>query len=344
VRWRSELPPDGGAAGHWASSDHAVYQTDGSAKGETWLRYEHLVPSEYQWQQRERGAPADADPVKPQLITDFTAYNTGSSQKERMGPGPLPDPSGMHWVGDLALQCQADVDNDRGQIVLELVKGGRKFQCRLDVSTGTAEMSIDGVAKSQFNPQAQTKVKGPGKYEMMFANCDRRLYLWIDGDEVLMENYPDLQLQNDLPDEADLQPVGVASSGASMKLSHLKIFRDLYYIAVNKEQRMVDYVYMPQDLQTGNLERFFSDPRQWSGALADKNMAQVDFPLGEDKFFAMGDNSAKSRDSRAWGVVPRDLLIGKAFFVYWPHSWDRLPGTKFPFPFFPNFPRMGFVR
>jgi signal peptidase I len=32
----------------------------------------------------------------------------------------------------------------------------------------------------------------------------------------------------------------------------------------------------------------------------------------------MGDNRAQSCDSRTWGSVPRDKLIGIVFFVYWP--------------------------
>jgi hypothetical protein len=37
-------------------------------------------------------------------------------------------------------------------------------------------------------------------------------------------------------------------------------------------------------------------------------------------------------------------LVGKALFIFWPHSFDRLPGTRIPFPFFPNFARMRFIR
>jgi len=136
-----------------------------------------------------------------------------------------------------------------------------------------------------------------------------------------------------------------------MKVGHLKIFRDIYYIAMRGEGPMYDYIRPPKAILTGEFEEFFSDPRQWGAFFAENNMAEVEFRLkkddvdrNKDQFFAMGDNSAKSRDSRAWGNVPRVLLIGKAFFVYWPHSWDRIPGTKIPFPFFPNFSRMGFVR
>jgi signal peptidase I len=40
--------------------------------------------------------------------------------------------------------------------------------------------------------------------------------------------------------------------------------------------------------------------------------------LGEDEFFMMGDNRQSSCDSREWGPVPRENLIGPVFAVYWP--------------------------
>ena len=37
-----------------------------------------------------------------------------------------------------------------------------------------------------------------------------------------------------------------------------------------------------------------------------------------DHYFMMGDNRGASDDSRYWGPVPRDWIIGEAFFTYWP--------------------------
>ncbi|MGW8257414.1 MAG: signal peptidase I, partial [Thermoguttaceae bacterium] len=86
-RWESDQNPKG-LRGDWTSDDLAAFHTDGTAHGEVWLRYRHLVPSSEQWKNREEPALSAAGPVKPQLITDFTAYNTGSTLSASIAPTP----------------------------------------------------------------------------------------------------------------------------------------------------------------------------------------------------------------------------------------------------------------
>ncbi len=40
--------------------------------------------------------------------------------------------------------------------------------------------------------------------------------------------------------------------------------------------------------------------------------------IGEGQYFMMGDNRGQSCDSRVWGPVPRENIIGEVFAVYWP--------------------------
>ena len=65
----------------------------------------------------------------------------------------------------------------------------------------------------------------------------------------------------------------------------------------------------------GNLPR-----TQYEFAVPGKPMIVPD-----NSFFVMGDSRDNSEDSRFWGFVPRELVIGRAMFVYW--SCDRGAGS-----------------
>ncbi len=56
------------------------------------------------------------------------------------------------------------------------------------------------------------------------------------------------------------------------------------------------------------------------------------YALSDDEYFVMGDNRVASSDSRAWGNLPRENIIGRALVRLWPvMRADILPG-KVSFP------------
>ena len=62
---------------------------------------------------------------------------------------------------------------------------------------------------------------------------------------------------------------------------------------------------------------------QWQFAL--RNYIQGDdLVVPPDRYFAMGDNRDVSYDSRYWGFIPRENIIGRPMFIYW--SFETPPG------------------
>jgi signal peptidase I len=67
-----------------------------------------------------------------------------------------------------------------------------------------------------------------------------------------------------------------------------------------------------------NGYRGYSNP---SPAVAEYLTSPDDvFTVPPRSYFALGDNSYNSSDSRYWGVVPEHNVIGRGYFVYWPFS------------------------
>ncbi len=89
----------------------------------------------------------------------------------------------------------------------------------------------------------------------------------------------------------------------------------------------LNYNFPPQGIQ------LYSSPviPEWAREM--KNYVHGDeivVPAG--KYFAMGDNRDHSADSRYWGFVDRDAIMGRPFLIYWSveaSSADYVPSTFF---------------
>jgi signal peptidase I len=351
-RWNQESRgPD---AERWQIGPKGERFTVSAGSDPSWLRYRHLVPWREDWQRYlvEGRLPPRLESFSGQLITDYYAYNDFFPSSDASGS------FGLGWVGDLAMDCELQIESDTGEVSLDLVEGGVHYTCRIDVGTGTATLSIaEGAqpfvdeAQQSLHPTASVPIRGRGRYQLRFANVDDQLLLWVNGRLAAFDG-PTTYLPEDpvephwsAQDPGDLAPLGVGARNVRMQVHRLKVLRDVYYQAVERDFKA--------EYGTGHsmddIREIFSNPHSWATTNLFRSRRTVAFELGEGQYFPMGDNSPQSKDARLWSeggnrstgykdpppYVKEELLIGKALLIYWPHAWR---------PFLPNFERLGLIR
>lgn len=345
----------------WQSQDesHSFTLTDATSKDKPqhWLRYRHFVPTADVWRAAlkvddgerlnnfgRKGVDALANP-RPQLITDFCGYNAFSSAQDI-------DAESYFWVGDLTLGCNVTIGKlaESSELLLELNKGVHRYRCRINPQTGEAQLLRivwlnRNEEEEEIIAKATTSVRGVGNHRIEFANVDQRLCLWVDGRLINFDGKPEYALpevENLGPQEEDLSPIGIAARGLDVEVSHLQIHRDIYYQSSHEEQSE-DYSPFSSHLEEWtpcsphrHLRQVLDNPAAWwESYQACRRDARFD--LGPDEFLMLGDNSPKSKDSRLWEndrrarhrhAVPRSALVGKAFYIYWPHGQPFLNGGE----------------
>ena len=365
-RFASARMKSAGWPSRWKAQSADGWQTDGSSfslanrSSTAWMRYQHLLPRRNDWRAVGHGDTLQFDSdYAGHLITDYYAYNDTLSQF---------DENGSCWVGDLAVEADVDIRRGDGELILDLVEGGRHYSCTISATTGQARLAIDQGresfqsrgGQSVRHPVAATAVKGTGSHRLKFANIDDQLHLWVD-DRLMKFDSPttfvspvDLSPQWSANDTGDLQPVGIAARGLEIDASKLRVFRDIYYRAVEVDNGP-NSEYASLLVRSGDdIDTIMSRPKSWRTTDLFASRRSVTFKLEADQFFPMGDNSPQSKDARLWSngnrgivsddpppYVERELLIGRALAIYWPHGWRV--GTGW-IGIIPNFQRIGLIR
>jgi len=192
---------------------------------------------------------------------------------------------------------------------------------------------------------------------LSFENVDYRLAVRVGDEEVLASSDDPGSSAYYAPDVAFLRkqstgrwrqnppqsvPPRLFGLDGSFEVSHLIVDRDIYYY---RNARVAGLPAAPWAPDEG-----------WASEV-------TPILLRGHEFFMLGDNTAASKDSRLWdefgphlvdrgeefqlGTVPRDQLIGKAFFVYWPAggrlSWLPLPKIN-EIGIIPDVGRMRWIR
>ena len=319
--------------------------------GRQWLRYRHFVPTPEVWRAALKSDVGDrlsdfgvngADSLKrpkAQLVTDFCGYNAFSAQQDI-------DLDSYFWVGDLSVACDVRIDklSENPELLLELNEGVHRFRCRIDPKTGEAQLQrivwLNAAAEDvEVLAKATTSVVGTGQHRIEFANVDQRLCLWIDGSLIDFgpkAEYTLSEIENLGPQEEDLTPVGIAAHGINVDVAHLQIHRDIYYRSSHTLDWGADQEEWTPCSSHQHLRSLLTDPIAW-GESYQACHHEARFDIGPDEFMMLGDNSPRSKDSRLWGndrraehrhAVPRSALVGKAFYIYWPHGQPFLNGGE----------------
>lgn len=267
---------------------------------------------------------------EPGWIVDKNGYN-----------GPLIPIHGIHIApyhvqSDVRLSAVVEIESGSGFVELELTKYDVTFRLRLAAdgawmveSRHNESGAGSGTEFSKLSSGTITAVRGRA-VPIALAIADYQVSAELDGGRVFASTDQQYSVALDIARERSLHPqrprVVIAAERVVARVARIVIHRDVFYTN--------DVAPPGRELHAG-----LGSP----------------FSLDEDDYFVLGDNSRASSDARVWdevgphlrdayaagrhrpGTIPRDQLLGRAFFVYW-------PGVRSLAGRFPILPDVGNIR
>ncbi|MCC6908444.1 MAG: signal peptidase I [Phycisphaerales bacterium] len=280
-------------------------------------------------------------------VTDRVAYNE-PVEDERESQLPLN-------VSDIRLAAMIAPDSDGLESTIHLECRGHEFEAALTPTKAQLRMRPQGGA-SQWTVLADEPIDGfapAGRATSVeFWHVDQALWLWIDGQRIAHATY------DWHPSERLLFATGLSGAQAAQDGSENQ------YVSAEHQPRPLRlewrFANSPVTLHRVELDRDLyyrpSARGQGNPAPALATHPTTLLLLDDDQYFCCGDNSPASLDGRLWGdpapwiaqeiddapgVVNRELLLGKAFFVYFPSPEGVREGA---IRFVPNFGAMRFIH
>jgi len=297
--------------------------TEGSFNGHIWRRPLKAANGSKWEVNRQNPTEFLLDSLPDQINRLIYDDSAGNSFKAAYAYNEIEKYEIMPVCSDLMVRFYVNASEPAGQIGISLSKYESIYKGWVDL---TGQMVIAKVLKDgsivKLTCRQIRLLQQDKPVPMEFANVDHLLILEFGREKLTYD-------LGRLPEDAgarksDIMPrVGIFGAG-KIGLSHISLFKDIHYTAVDGP----------------------------GGGRASEGKPMR---LAADEYFVLGDNSPSSADSRWWnqkgrgnnglfyreGIVPHEYLVGKALFVYWPGGFK--PFAKSRFSIIPNVGKMRLI-
>jgi len=318
--------------------------------------------SSFRYSSADPGRLVYRNDIRP--IDDSYAYNLSL---------PVNHPARMHRfaVSDIRLAAGVKPDQDGWRSTIRLTGRNHVFEAELS-SDGQVELRMRQESREQWTvlETSDAKVSPPGEVtNVEFWHVDQALWVWVNQRLVAYATYG--------PDDWDankrlLEATGLSGAGALEQYEQDDDGNPYAFDSITHQypenpphepELVWEFTGSPVTLYRVELDRdLYYQPSEFSMRHPESgDPALATHPanrpvLNGDQFFVCGDNSPASLDGRLWGppvpwvaekfdptvgVVPREMMLGKAFFVYFPSPEGLSENGR---RFIPNFGEMRFIH